>query len=350
MRLMRTLSRRAAILAGAAALLPAVGARAEGSLETVKLGSLRFVSSGAVFVALERGYFKEEGLAVEPRFFDAAQPIAVATASGDLELGVTAFTAGFFNLAGKGALKIIAAQAKEAKGYEGNLVLASNAAWDKGFRNLGDFAGHSIGITQVGSSFHYQIGQIAAAKGIDIKKITIRPLQSLLAMGAALKTGQVDSIIIAPHLAHAMIENGDAKFMARYSDIDEYQFGGLFTTPKTISSRRPMLEGFVRAYQKGAADYAAALLSRDAEGKRVFDEKSDEVAAMIGKYVYPDKVSKASRLVESSAFYVDSQARLDVADILKQIAWYEAQGLAEPGVDARAILDLSFVKGHFNAP
>ena len=336
----------------AAALLPfaARTARAEGPTETVRLGSLRFVSSGAVFIAIERGYFKDEGLAIEPRFFDAAQPIAVATASGDLDLGVTAFTGGFFNLAGKGALKVIAAQAKEAKGFEGNLVLVSNAAFDKGFREISQFPGHSIGITQIGSSFHYQLGQIAAAKGIDIKSIAIRPLQTLLAMGAALKTGQVDSIIIAPHLAHAMIDNGDAKLIARYSDIDEYQFGGLFTTPKAIASRRPMLEKFVRAYQKGASDYAAALLRRDADGKRVFDDASDEVAGLIAKYVYPDRAVKAAKLVEASAFYVDPQGRLDVADILKQIAWYEAQGLVEAGVDGRAVLDLSFVKGPFNAP
>ena len=341
-------SRRAAMIGSASLALAASRSRAEDRPETVRLGSLRFVSSGAVFVALERGYFKEEELAVEPRFFDAAQPIAVATASGDLDLGVTAFTGGFFNLAGKGALKIIAAQAKEAKGYEGNLVLASNAAFDRGFRDISQFAGHSIGITQIGSSFHYQIGQIATATGIDLKRITIRPLQTLLAMGAALKTGQVDSIIIAPHLAHAMMENGDAKFIARYSDIDEYQFGGLFTTPKAIGSRRPMLEKFVRAYQKGAAEYAAALLRRDTDGRRIFDEKSDEVAAMIAKYVYPDRADKAAKLVEASAFYVDEKGRLDVADILKQIAWYQAQGLVE-GIDGRSTLDLSFVQGHFNA-
>src|SRR5882762_2383574 len=118
-------SRRIFLAAGAAAALalPASRLRAEDAPEKVRLGSLRFVSSGAVFVALERGYFKAAGLDVAVTFFDAAQPIAVATASGDLDLGVTAFTGGFFNLAGKGALKIIAAQAKEAKGYEGNLVL-----------------------------------------------------------------------------------------------------------------------------------------------------------------------------------------------------------------------------------
>ncbi|MFI5010824.1 MAG: ABC transporter substrate-binding protein [Hyphomicrobiales bacterium] len=343
-------SRRAVMLAGAASCLPFSQTRAEGEPEKVKLGSLRFVSSGSVFIAVERGYFKDEGLDVQLTFFDAAQPIAVATASGDLDLGVTAFTGGFFNLAGKGALKIIAAQAKEAKGYEGNVVLVSNAAWDKGFHDVSQYAGHSIGITQVGSSFHYQIGQIAAAKGIDLKSITIRPLQSLLAMAAALKTGQVDSIIIAPHLARAMTDSGDAKFIARYSDIDEYQFGGLFTTPKAIAARRPMLEKFVRGYQKGAGDYFGGLLRRDGDGKRVFDKTSDEVAASIAKYVYPgDPPEKAAASVKASAFYLDPQARLDVADILRQIAWYKAQGLVDAAVDERGTLDLTFVKGHFNA-
>jgi NitT/TauT family transport system substrate-binding protein len=345
-------TRRGAILLGAAAALPVFVSLSAAQDQTLrlKLGTLRFVSSGAVFIAMERGYFAGEGIEVELAFFDAAQPIAVATASGDIDLGVTAFTAGFFNLAGKGALKIIAAQAREAKGYEGNVVLVSNAAWDRGFRDVSQFAGHSIGITQIGSSFHYQIGQIAAAKGIDLKAVTIRPLQSLLAMAAALKTGQVDSIIIAPHLARAIVDNGDAHMIARYSDIDEYQFGGLFTTPTAIATRRPTLEKFVRAYQKGAGDYSAALLKRDADGKRIFDASSDEVAAMIAKYVYPsDSRKKAVPLVKSSAFYVDAQARLDVADIMKQVAWYKAENLVEANVDAMSILDLSFVRGHLNA-
>ena len=47
-------------------LLAASLARAQDGLEKVKLGSLRFVSSGAVFIALERGYFKDEGLDDRP--------------------------------------------------------------------------------------------------------------------------------------------------------------------------------------------------------------------------------------------------------------------------------------------
>jgi NitT/TauT family transport system substrate-binding protein len=147
-----------------------------------------------------------------------------------------------------------------------------------------------------------------------------------------------------------MIENGDAKPIARYSDIDDYQFGGLFTTPKAIAARRPMLEKFVSAYQRGAQDYFTALLRRDDQGRRVFDEKAADAAGLIAKYVYPaEPAANAAPLVVASAFYVDPQARLDVNDILKQIAWYKAQGLVAAEVDGRASLDLSFVKGHLNA-
>jgi NitT/TauT family transport system substrate-binding protein len=319
--------------------------------EKVSVGVLRFVSSGALFVAFERGYFKQEGLDLDLKFFEAAQPIAVAVVSGDVQLGLTAFTAGLFNLASKGGLRIIAAQAKEQKGYEGNAILASNAAWEKGLRRPEDLKGHSLGITQVGSSFHYQVGQIARIKGFDLASIALKPLQSLPNMVAALKGNQVDAIIIAPHLAKQLLASGDAKLLGWYSDLDEYQFGALFTAPKTIEARRGTVEKFVRAYQKGAGEFAAALLRRDDAGNRVFNAASHALAAQIARHVYPSEpVERAVGLVEASTFYVDSQARLDVGDIHAQIAWYKQHGMVDAAVDPKSLFDLSFVQGHTNVP
>lgn len=332
-----------------AALASIALAQAAAAQEKVSVAALRFVSSGGLFIAVGKGYFKDEGLDVELKFFEAAQPIALAVVSGDADFGVTAFTAGFYNLAGKGALKVVAAQAREARGYDGNLVLASNAAHDKGLTTLEQLAGKSLGITQVGSSFHYQIGQIAAAKGFDLKSVDLKPLQSLPNMVAALRSGQVDAIIIAPHLAKPLVAAGGAKLLGRVSDIAEYQFGGLFTAPKTIDTRRATVEKFVRAYQKGAADYARAFLAKDASGKIVHGPDSDAMAAIIGRYVYPsDAPEQAAPKVKGAAFFVDAEARLDVADIVGQVAWLKEQKLVDAGVDARAMLDLTFVKGHLN--
>ena len=343
-----TLRRFAALVAAVASLAFAAPAAAQ---EKVAVGVLRFVSSGPLFVAVEKGYFKQEGLDPKLTFFDAAQPIAVAVVTGDVDFGLTAFTAGLFNLAGKGGLKVIAAQAKEAKGYEGNAILASNAAWEKGLRRVEDLAGHSLAISQVGSSFHYQIGQIARIKGFDLKSVDLKPLQSLANMMAALKGGSVDATIIAPHLAKALIAAGDAKFIGWYSDLDEYQFGALFTAPKLVGTRRGTVERFVRAYQRGASDFADALLKRDAGGKRVFDAASHAVAALVAKHVYPSEpADKAVALVEASTFYVDRQGRLDVGDIYKQVAWYKSQGLVDASVDPGMFIDLGFVEGHTNVP
>src|SRR5437763_6463127 len=115
---MSTATRRQ-VLAGLGFAVAAVAAAAKSARAQEKLhvGVLRLASSGPVFIAQDRGYFRDRGFEVELKFFDAAQPIAVATASGDVEFGVTAFTGGLFNLAGKGALRVVAGQSREAPGY-----------------------------------------------------------------------------------------------------------------------------------------------------------------------------------------------------------------------------------------
>src|ERR1700694_5772292 len=92
----------AVLLAGAAS-----GIARAGDLLKAKVGVLRLSSSAPVFIAQDKGYFRDAGLEIELKFFDAAQPIAVATASGDIDFGITAFTAGLYNLAGKGTLKVL---------------------------------------------------------------------------------------------------------------------------------------------------------------------------------------------------------------------------------------------------
>jgi NitT/TauT family transport system substrate-binding protein len=349
-----TVTRRAAL--ALAALVPlslaAAGSAAaqEKPRDKASVAVLRFVSSGGLFLAVEKGYFREAGIDVDLKFFEAAQPIAVAVVSGDADFGVTAFTGGFYNLAGKGALKVIAAQAKEAKGYEGNLVVASKAAYEAGLTGMEKLAGKSVGITQVGSSFHYQMGQIAAAKGFDLKSVQLKALQSLPNMMAAVKGGQVDAIIVAPHLAKSLIAAGDAKPIGRVSDVAEYQFGGLFTNPKTIETRRDFVQRFVSAYQRGAGDYARSFLQKDASGAIAFGPEADRDAALIGRHVYPsDTPEQAAPKVKASAFYVDPEARIDVADIVQQVQWLKSEKLVDAGVDPKAVLDLTFVKGHMNA-
>lgn len=325
----------------AASLLLALAGSAQAN-EKVAVGVLRFVSSGPLYLAVERGYLAAEGIDIDLRFFEAAQPIAVAVASGDLQFGLTGITAGSLNLAGKGGVKIIASQGAEKKGFAGNMLVVSNEAFAKGLTGPEKLPGANVAITQVGSTFHYQLGQIADAKGFDLAKITMKPLQSIPNMVAAVKTNQVEASILPPHIAGPMAARGEIKILAPLSDIADYQYGALFASPKLIAENRALALKFVRAYQRGLKDYNDALMRVDASGKRVTDEAATTAAEQIGKYVYPsDPPAEAAKKVISSAVYCDPTGKLDMANVEKQIAWYKKEKLVDASVDATRFVDLS---------
>ena len=147
--------------------------------ERVSVGTQRLVTSGALFLADARGYFKAEGLDVEMTAFASPQPVVEALAAGETDFGLTGFTAVAFNLAGQGKIKAIAAQVREKRNYEGNEIVASIGASDRGLRKLEHLANKSVAVTQLGSAFHYQLGQIARLKGFDLAGVTVKPLQSV---------------------------------------------------------------------------------------------------------------------------------------------------------------------------
>lgn len=331
---------RRGFVAGAATLALTSGARAA---DKVAVGVLRFVSSGGLYLGVERGYFAAEGIEPELKFFEAAQPIAVAVASGDVQFGLTGITGGSLNLAGKGGLKIVASQGAEKKGVTGNLLVASNEAFAKGIATPAMLNGANVAISQVGSTFHYQLGQIAAANGFELAKISMKPLQSLPNMVAAVKTNQVDATILPPHIAGPMAERGEIKIIAKLSDIGEYQYGALFASPKLVADNRALVGRFIKGYRKGLKDYSDALMRVDAGGKRMTDDIAAKAGAQIGKYVYPsDPPDAAAKKVIESAVYCDPAGKVDLADVERQLAWYKAEKLVDASVEAKAFVDTSF--------
>ena len=126
-----TLTRRQTLMGlGAIGISTAFGSPARAA--TRNLAVLHLASHAPSYIAHERGYFKEAGLDIELKFFEAAQPMAVAIASGDADFGVTAMSGGLISLADKGAIKVIGGALAEEKGIVGNVILASNKAYEGG--------------------------------------------------------------------------------------------------------------------------------------------------------------------------------------------------------------------------
>jgi len=323
----------------AAVLLIALPARAA---EALRIGLLHTLSPAPLYIAMERGYFRDEGLDASFRFFESAQPIAAAAVSGDIDVGVTALTGGFFSLAGRGTLKVIGGALHEQRGYEGTAILASRKAYDAGLTSLARLGGHSFGITQFGSSFHYMIGRIAEHEGFDLKSLTLRPLQQVGNMVAAVRTGQVDATMAIASMANPLQATGEARIIGWAGDVVPYQITAVFAPSRTLTERPDALHRFTRAYQRGVADYRDAFLRMDAAGKPVRDEKAAALIPLLQKYVYAGDPEGAQKISEGVGYY-DEGGRLDVQDVAAQLRWFTEQGLVKGHIDPADVIDTRFL-------
>jgi len=306
--------------------------------ERITVGALRFSSSGPLFLAQDRGYFRQEGLDVEIAFFEAAPTIATAVLSGSLTFGVTALTAAFYNLAADGGLRIIAGQAREERGRSGNLVLVSRRAFDAGFTSIAALLDQPFGLTQYGSPSHYQLGQLTQQLGAPLKATPILAFQTLPNLVAGIKTGKVAWAIIAPPVATDLVESGTMVVLSRYSDHGSYQFGVVFGKAATLDSRPEVVRRFVRGYKKGLQDYS--VLNNPAA-----DEAEVEATArIVARHVYPGQpLDVGAAKIRKSALYVDPAGDVDVEDIARQIEWYQQEGMVRRPLEAGTILRLQFL-------
>jgi NitT/TauT family transport system substrate-binding protein len=308
--------------------------------ETIAVGALRFTSHAPGFIAFENGYFADEGLDVEFKFFQAAQPMAVAIASGDVDFGVTAMTGGLINLADKGAVKVVGGALHEERGIDGSAILASNAAYEAGLTAPGKLAGRTLGITQTGSSFHYMAAQVAEKEGFGIDQISLKPLQKVGVIIGALKSGQIDSMIIVPHIAKPLAKSGAAKIIGWINDYAPYQVTTVFTSTRNTTESPDLVKRFLRAYGRGIADFNGVMLHQDADAAR-----TEAMVKLIHKYVYTNRpYEKAAPSIKNGAMRINQGAKLDLTDIKKQLAWFQSEGLVSESITIGQVVDTSFVE------
>ena len=326
--------RKALALMGGTVAAAGLSVPAYAQNKPIKVGALRFTSHSASFIAQERKYFADAGLNVEFEFFQAATPMAVAIASGDVDYAVTAVSGGLINLAEKGAIKVIGGALSEESGIDGQKYLASNAAFQAGVTSCAALDGKRYAVTQSGSSFHYMGSKMAQAEGIDLSFV---PLQKVGAIIGAMKSGQVDGWSIVPHIAKPLAGSGALHIIGNVADyLPDYQVTTVFTSAKNAADQRGQTESFLNAFSKGADDYAAAMIDGTADQAAMVD--------LIHKYVYADRErAKAAPSIINGTMRINTGAALNIASIKDQLDWFKSEDLVDAGISIDQLVDQSYV-------
>lgn len=308
-------------------------ATADAQTQPIRVSSSRSTGSAALYIAHDRGYFRAEGLDAQLIYFDSAQAGQVATVAGDTEVGMGGMSGTFYNLAAKGALKIIAGGSREMPGFTFSSYVVSNRAWDAGLREPKHLQGKIVGLTTVGSIFSYTLQLLADKYGFAFAAMQTKPLQTFSNIASAIRGGSIDAGTMTAPSALPLIQRGEARVLAWMADETPFLSSGVFTSPKALETKRDMLTRFMRAWRRGAADFTAVFQQPGGfEGK----PEADALIAIIARHT---KLEAAE--IRMSLPYIDAQASIPMDEIRRQVEVFKRMGMIDAGAAAELAVDSS---------
>ena len=301
----------------------------------IPIGLIKLTAQAPLFVGMEKGFFQEEHIELVPQWFDASQPLTVAVASGSVDVGATGFTASFFNMiAGGQKFWVLADKGREIKGYSAIAVVVPA---DSPLQSVQDLKGKKVGVTQIGSTYHYMAIRLMEKYGMDISDVEIVPLNTLGALSETLRSKQVDAIFMSEPNVSTILKEGYGRVLVHIGEEFDYQVAGLFASEKFIKNKDVAVR-FLKAYAKSTRYYHDAVLAQK-DGVRVPGENYEEVVDIIAKHtgVSPDAVI-------SGLLYLDRNGRLLAKDIGTQIDYYSKHNLIEKWFDYKEIVNTELLE------
>jgi len=282
---------------------PAGGAQPNGKVEKAKIrvGALPVVDMGPFYLALDRGYFKAEGLEVEPVLAASGQANINAVINGDIDVSFGSYPAALLAQSKKAADLKIVAEALAAK--PGHIVLG--APPNSPAKRLRDVAGKRIAVTAKNTMCDLAPKAVLESQNVDYKDITWVEL-SFPDMIPAMQRGQVDAAcLVEPWATIAAKQIGAVPLLDGASgptanmpmagfvvNAGQGKFGS--SNPKTIA-----------AFQRGLAK--AAIEAQD----------RTKVEPILSKYVKIDEGTAKIMTIATYSTSLDPVRVQRVADLME---------------------------------
>jgi len=195
------------------ALLAVIGAHGAEAQTKVRIGqpqagTFQFVP---LQVGTEAGLFRKHGIDVEIISFGGGPRVQQAIAAGAIDIGIgsgpeLAFVA-------KGAPEIAVAAMADAPW---SVLLAVGK--DSPIKSAEDLKGRTISISSHGSLTHWLGRELSRQLGWGPDGINLAPLGTTAAQTAALKTRQIDGMIVEANAGYRLEEEGTGRVLVQFGD------------------------------------------------------------------------------------------------------------------------------------
>ena len=329
---------RRSVLAGAV-VAPAILSWRAAAAEPVSVGMVNTISDAGFFVAQAKGYFQAAGIEVTFQSFPSASNMIAPLASGDLDVGSGAVSAGHYNASERGIpVKFVADKARNAPDLSFQSIVVRRALVESGkFKSFTDLKGVKFAIPAPASVGEQSILNEALKLGGLGWNDCERAFLGINEQVAAFRNGGLDASVTSEPLISIMERQG---LTARFATVGSFypnQQAAVVCYGAQFATRRPDLgHRFMRAYLRGVRDYNDVLH----EG-RIAGRNAEEVVDAIARY----SVTKDRDLIKSvipAALHPDGEINVD--GLARDLAFIKTLGLVRSNVSVADVVDMSFAK------
>ncbi len=324
-------------LIAAAALVDAVPARAAGAPDAVSVGAVNSISDAPFLIADKKGFFTEQNIKVDFTTFASAALMVQPLASGQLDVGGGAPSAGLYNALVRGlGLKIVADRGTATKGYGYSPFLVRKELVTSGkYKTVKDLKGMKFAEPAKGTTIMAELDAMLTKNGMkydDVEHVFLAFPDQV----AALKTGAIDATMVLEPWATLAERDGYAKRIAGDDEFYPNQELAVVLYADTFAEKKPdVAKRFMIAYVKALHFYNDALKDGRMAGKN-----ATEVIDILSDV---QKIKDPSVLREMTPAGIDPNGRVNVKSLEQDYAVYKKLGVLTGDYEVAKAVDMRWV-------
>jgi len=318
--------------------IPALGLAQE---TKVKVGLLMINADAGVFLALEKGYFREQGLAVELNYFSSSGGSQMAAlTTGELDVGSGSISPGIYN-AVAGGVNMKAVASKSRVGPRGSAkFMIRRSLLDAGKPIfLKDIKGKVIALNSVGGSSRLYLDGLLKKAGLRETDVVVRvmPFSDTV---VALSQSLVDVAFVVQPFVTVVEEKGIAIGIADLWELfPGHMSNVLFYSDVLIRNRPAVAEKFMVAFLRGQRYFYDVVVKK----KEPLDSLVDTVAK------YSRAGDRKLLTLALGVTELSPNGEMDLKEIHDDQEWYFQKGLIKNKIDVNRMVDLRLVQSAVQA-
>ncbi|WP_246238803.1 ABC transporter substrate-binding protein [Acrocarpospora corrugata] len=281
---------------------------------SLTVGIIAVPDSAPIQIAIDKGFFKAEGLTVQTSIEAGGATATPKLVAGQLDVMLGNYVSLFSaQEKGVGKFKVVADSYQAAPD---NFVLMAKAD-DATINSAADLAGKKIAVNTLNAIGTLAVTATAKVAGVTIETGQFAPMP-LPDMGGALKNGTVDAIWVAEPFISANSQQGAKKIADTMSGpMADFPIAGWVMSDDFVTKNPKTVAAFQRALAK-AQQLAASDRKAIEEVLPKYTKIDQATAAVIALGVYSTTLSEArlQRVADTMKEYGYLQQGFDVKSVL----------------------------------